>query len=908
MRYNSSRPKDGSEHLVADEIDKRLPPNGSPLHGEQVAIGALIMGYLYSSKYDPKSFNEIRNTVEALGLPVLPEEIGVDKPTIIQSLTAVKTRPDKYTYFDSYKIDEEKADDVYEKVFGTKKGEIDEFTFEVSQYVQNSVEAMFDHIYDEVLPNLDVDKTRELLTLLLETKKRGGRVIINAAGRVGEVAVFFQQKLRALGFNVDDFKEITPEFLISKDDLVLTLSGSGKTRSVIDNLENVDRLHRIRKLDRRIFSITASPGVDTWGIGKDYHTVMQIKGRTKEDAGKKFASAGEEYLPLSSTFEYSIMLYLESIVEALTRNPGKIDNNTLGKLMNEVIGGTPNSIKETMRKRLMENEIATANFVNLLLSAIEKSEETGYVQKKKGIFLFGLGQNNYVIRLFARRMQNIGFDVFVPGPRDIVSRPNPGDITIFVSNSGGRHQMMKKVVVASELECPKVVITADSFSDLAQMADIIIPISKSSTATHTANIMGDDDEQAAQRHIKRSFEIASMFYLEGISVALMKILDVGEKQLRHVPKDWELKGKKALPSDGIIKDMIATGGVAEIGMEWGRLRAYKIKYLESYRPGYTDVSFYRGDELNIDDIVSAEETANIIAWMQKVRRIHGIQVKFRVALGQDAISWRGAAEHSNIAHAGERDKAIYTGEGLFRYMFRNGNEDLRKDILDNDELMHLRGLGHGSDKEVEKRLEAVNRVLIGFDMEGIHRKNVELIPPVDKGKTLWHVIPVELIPAEIASDFIAMNERINKDHPELKEKIKVVTERQELGAVLGKLLEEPGNLVDVAARGKKDLEILPQGVKALIFKIPDSGFVNVEGIIAALRALHREDIRALLMLYEDLTGSKFTGYPESELLKRLNDPEKLAAIIVFNLKPVELYDMEVLKELNEQLLKFIRSA
>jgi hypothetical protein len=53
------------------------------------------------------------------------------------------------------------------------------------------------------------------------------------------------------------------------------------------------------------------------------------------------------------------------------------------------------------------------------------------------------------------------------------------------------------------------------------------------------DIMTDDPDGQKERACKREFELAAMFYLEGVSVALMNELHIGPKNLEHVPPEWE---------------------------------------------------------------------------------------------------------------------------------------------------------------------------------------------------------------------------------------------------------------------------------------------------------------------------------------------------------------------------------
>jgi len=190
---------------------------------------------------------------------------------------------------------------------------------------------------------------------------------------------------------------------------------------------------------------------------------------------------------------------------------------------------------------------------------------------------------------------------------------------------------------------------------------------------------------------------------------------------------------------------------------------------------------------------------------------------------------------------------------------------------------------------------------ISENMERIHEINMSLLPPVENGKTLWHVIPEEIIPRSIRANFVNMISDMNRTHPDLREKIKIVTNRQYLHAVIAKLVSDPNNIVDAAVADRKDLEELPEGIKALVFEGKLGDFRQLEGILAALRALQQNNTKAIIALYEILTGKLFSG-SEKEVLRCIEDPRRLADIIIFDLKPIEAEDYE---ELNLNLHEFI---
>ncbi|WP_434731916.1 NAD(P)-dependent glycerol-1-phosphate dehydrogenase [Thermogladius sp. KZ2Tp1] len=88
----SSRPASGSEHLFSHALDLLAP--GRALHGEQVALGTILMLYLYGDK----KWRLVRDVMRKIGLPTRADEIGVPAETIVKALTiAHKIRPERYT-------------------------------------------------------------------------------------------------------------------------------------------------------------------------------------------------------------------------------------------------------------------------------------------------------------------------------------------------------------------------------------------------------------------------------------------------------------------------------------------------------------------------------------------------------------------------------------------------------------------------------------------------------------------------------------------------------------------------------------------------------------------------------------------------------------------------------------------
>ncbi len=87
----SSRPASGSEHLFSHALDRIAKEPG--LHGEQCAVGAIMMMYLHGGDWE-----EIRQALREVGAPTTAAGMGVSREEVIESLVhAHELKPDRYT-------------------------------------------------------------------------------------------------------------------------------------------------------------------------------------------------------------------------------------------------------------------------------------------------------------------------------------------------------------------------------------------------------------------------------------------------------------------------------------------------------------------------------------------------------------------------------------------------------------------------------------------------------------------------------------------------------------------------------------------------------------------------------------------------------------------------------------------
>ncbi len=87
----STRPASGSEHLFAHALT--IVAKNPPLHGEAVAVGTIMMGYLHGIKW-----REVRKRLRYVGAPTTAKELGVTPEDIVEALVlAARIRPERYT-------------------------------------------------------------------------------------------------------------------------------------------------------------------------------------------------------------------------------------------------------------------------------------------------------------------------------------------------------------------------------------------------------------------------------------------------------------------------------------------------------------------------------------------------------------------------------------------------------------------------------------------------------------------------------------------------------------------------------------------------------------------------------------------------------------------------------------------
>jgi len=163
-----------------------------------------------------------------------------------------------------------------------------------------------------VRENLSQVKEEELRAFVEMLKfHRNNKILIMGAGRSGLVGRAFAMRLLHLGFNAYVLGDtIVPS--ITKEDLVIAISGSGSTKLIVTAAEAA------KQVGAKIVSITSYPDSP---LGKLSNHIVLLKGRIEVSPRDYFArqilGLHEPLAPLGTLFEDSALFLLDSIIATL---------------------------------------------------------------------------------------------------------------------------------------------------------------------------------------------------------------------------------------------------------------------------------------------------------------------------------------------------------------------------------------------------------------------------------------------------------------------------------------------------------------------------------------------------------------------------------------------------------------
>jgi len=186
----------------------------------------------------------------------------------------------------------------------------------VSGPTRDAVIQIVDYVSKAIELISDSEKDT-MIDLLLNARKEGRRIFVVGAGRSGLVAKAFAMRLTHMGFDVYVIGEtITPP--MRRDDILLAVSGSGRTKTVVAVAETA------RSIGARVVAITTYPDSP---LGRVSDLVVRIPGRTKlaveEDyIVRQVRGLHEPLAPLGTLFEVTTMIFLDGVVVELMHKLG----------------------------------------------------------------------------------------------------------------------------------------------------------------------------------------------------------------------------------------------------------------------------------------------------------------------------------------------------------------------------------------------------------------------------------------------------------------------------------------------------------------------------------------------------------------------------------------------------------
>lgn len=179
--------------------------------------------------------------------------------------------------------------------------------------VKSAMKRIAEHIHKTVdeLDDKEVDRmVKEII--------KADEVFVVGAGRSGLVAKAFAMRLVQLGLDAHVVGETTTP-AITKKDLLIGVSGSGRTKQVV----NVAKV--AKEIGVKVLAITSYPKE---AMGRLSDHVVKIPGRTKVDIEKSYTVSqlkGEfaSLTPLGTLFEDTVMIFFDGVIARLMVELGK---------------------------------------------------------------------------------------------------------------------------------------------------------------------------------------------------------------------------------------------------------------------------------------------------------------------------------------------------------------------------------------------------------------------------------------------------------------------------------------------------------------------------------------------------------------------------------------------------------
>jgi 6-phospho 3-hexuloisomerase len=178
--------------------------------------------------------------------------------------------------------------------------------------VKSAMKQIAEHIYKTIerLDDKEVD-------VMIDSIGKAERIFLLGVGRSGLVSRAFAMRLVHIGLTAHVVGETTTPS-ITKNDLLIAVSGSGTTNTVVKAVEIA------RETGTKVLAITSYPQS---ALGKLADHVVKIEGRTKVDASSDYMKGQltgyEQLTPLGTLFEDTVLVFFDGIIAKLMAKLGR---------------------------------------------------------------------------------------------------------------------------------------------------------------------------------------------------------------------------------------------------------------------------------------------------------------------------------------------------------------------------------------------------------------------------------------------------------------------------------------------------------------------------------------------------------------------------------------------------------
>ena len=164
-------------------------------------------------------------------------------------------------------------------------------------------------------------------------------------------------------------------------------------------------------------------------------------------------------------------------------------------------------------------------------STVEFTTICQYIDRAEKIFVAGMGRTGYVMRGFAMRLAQAGYEVYWIGDTNTTAA-RKGDLLIIGSGSGETETLRGYAKKAKELQIPIIVFTTCRESSLHADAAVAVVI-------HADAKFKEDTEKKSVQPMGSLFEEALFISLEALVIQLMEKRGISEKELKKRHANFE---------------------------------------------------------------------------------------------------------------------------------------------------------------------------------------------------------------------------------------------------------------------------------------------------------------------------------------------------------------------------------